>query len=45
MLCDVTIASEDTWMEVPHAHGGLVPGDGMGLMAQHYFGTKRGITT
>ena len=31
MLCDVTIASEDTWMEVPHAHGGLVPGDGMGL--------------
>ena len=42
MLCDITIASEDTWMEVPHAHGGLVPGDGMGLMAQHYFGTKRG---
>ena len=42
MLCDVTLASEDTWMEVPHAHGGLVPGDGMGLMAQHYFGTKRG---
>ena len=42
MLCDVTIASEDTWMEVPHAHGGLVPGDGMGLMAQHFFGTKRG---
>ena len=42
MLSDVTIASEDTWMEVPHAHGGLVPGDAMGLMAQHYFGTKRG---
>lgn len=42
MLCDVTIAAEDTVMEVPHAHGGLVPGDGMGLMAQHYFGTKRG---
>ena len=42
MLCDVTIASEDTWMEVPHAHGGLVPGDGMGLMCQHYMGTKRG---
>ena len=42
MLCDVTLASEDTWMEVPHAHGGLVPGDGMGLMAQHFFGTKRG---
>jgi len=42
MLCDVTIAAEDTVMEVPHAHGGLVPGDGMGLMCQHYFGTKRG---
>ena len=42
MLCDITIASEDTCMEVPHAHGGLVPGDGMGLMAQHFFGTKRG---
>ena len=29
MLSDVTICSDDTWMEVPHAHGGLVPGDGM----------------
>ena len=28
MLSDITICSEDTWMEVPHAHGGLVPGDG-----------------
>lgn len=42
MLCDVTICSDDTLMEVPHAQGGLVPGDAMGLMAQHYFGTKRG---
>lgn len=42
MLCDVTICTEDTKMEVPHAQGGLVPGDGMGLMCQHYFGTKRG---
>ena len=42
MLSDITICSEDTWMEVPHAHGGLVPGDGMGLMAQHFLGTKRG---
>ena len=41
-LCDVTIVTEDTKIEVPHAQGGLVPGDGMGLMAQHYFGTKRG---
>ena len=42
MLCDVTICTENTKMEVPHAQGGLVPGDGMGLMCQHYFGTKRG---
>ena len=41
-MSDVTIVSEDTWIETPHAHGGLVPGDGMGLMMQHYFGTKRG---
>ena len=42
MLCDVTICSESTKMEVPHAQGGLVPGDGMGLMCQHYMGTKTG---
>ena len=42
MLCDVTICTEDTKMEVPHAQGGLVPGDGMGLMCQHYMGTKVG---
>ena len=41
-LSDVTICTEDTVMEVPHAQGGLVPGDAMGLMCQHYFGTKRG---
>ena len=42
MLSDVTICTEDTVMEVPHAQGGLVPGDAMGLMCQHYMGTKRG---
>ncbi len=44
MLCDVTICTESTKLEVPHVAGmkGLVPGDGMGLMTQHYFGTKRG---
>ena len=42
MLCDVTIVTEDTRIEVPHAQGGLVPGDGMGLMFQHYLGTKKG---
>ena len=41
-LCDVTIVTEDCKIEVPHAQGGLVPGDGMGLMFQHYLGTKRG---
>lgn len=42
MLCDITLVSDDTKIEVPHAQGGLVPGDGMGLMFQHYLGTKRG---
>lgn len=41
-LSDVTIISDDTVMEVPHAQGGLVPGDAMGLLCQHYMGTKRG---
>ena len=41
-LCDVTIVTEDTKIEVPHAQGGLVPGDGMGLLFQHYLGTKTG---
>jgi len=41
-LSDVTLVAEDTVIEVPHAQGGLVPGDAMGLMAQHYLGTKRG---
>jgi enoyl-CoA hydratase/carnithine racemase len=41
-MSDVTIVSEDTWIETPHAHGGLVPGDGMGLMMEHFMGTKRG---
>ena len=42
MLCDVTICTEDCKMEVPHAQGGLVPGDGMGLMCQYYMGIKTG---
>lgn len=41
-LSDVTLVSEDTVIEVPHAQGGLVPGDAMGLMCQHYLGTKLG---
>ena len=42
MLCDVTIVTEDCKIEVPHAQGGLVPGDGMGLMCQFYMGAKTG---
>ena len=41
-LSDVTLVSDDCVIEVPHGQGGLVPGDGMGLMFQHYLGTKRG---
>ena len=41
-LSDVTLVSDDCVIETPHAQGGLVPGDAMGLMMQHYFGTKRG---
>ncbi len=44
MLSDITLCSEDTWMGgCPTAHGGLVPRrTAWALMAQHYFGTKRG---
>lgn len=42
LLADITIATEDTVMEVPHGQGGLVPGDGMGMLCQFYMGTKRG---
>ncbi len=41
-LSDLTLVSDDCVIEVPHAQGGLVPGDCMGLMFQHYLGTKRG---
>lgn len=41
-LADVTICTEDTVMEVPHGQGGLVPGDGMGMLCQFYMGAKRG---
>ena len=42
LLADLTIATEDTVMEVPHCQGGLVPGDGMGMLCQFYMGAKRG---
>ncbi len=42
VMCDITLVSEDVRLEVPHAQGGLVPGDGMGMMAQYFFGLKRG---
>ena len=42
LLADVTICTEDTVAEVPHGQGGLVPGDGMGMLCQFYMGPKRG---
>ena len=42
LLADLTIATEDCVMEVPHGQGGLVPGDGMGGLCQFYMGAKRG---
>lgn len=42
MLCDITIASDDTRWEDSHIHYGMVPGDGMGMMLQYFLGTKRG---
>ena len=41
ILCDITIASEDCKFDDPHLHYGLVPGDGMALLMQHFLGTKR----
>jgi len=41
ILCDITIASEDCRWDDPHLQYGLVPGDGMGLLMQHFLGTKR----
>lgn len=41
MLCDITIAAEDCRWDDFHFQYGLVPGDGMGLLMQHFLGTKR----
>jgi enoyl-CoA hydratase/carnithine racemase len=41
ILCDITIASEDCKFDDPHLQYGLVPGDGMALLMQHFLGTKR----
>lgn len=42
ILCDITIASEDCRWDDPHLTLGLVPGDGMAMLMQHFLGTKRG---
>ena len=42
LLADLTIVTEDTYVEVPHGQGGLVPGDGMGGLCQFYMGAKTG---
>lgn len=41
MLCDITIAAEDCKFEDAHCFGGLVAGDGMFMLMQHFLGTKR----
>lgn len=41
ILCDISIASEDCKWDDPHLQYGLVPGDGMGMLLQHFLGTKR----
>lgn len=41
LLCDITLASEDCRWDDFHFQYGLVPGDGMMLLMQHYLGTKR----
>jgi enoyl-CoA hydratase/carnithine racemase len=41
LMCDITIASEDCRWDDFHFQYGLVPGDGMALIMQHFLGTKR----
>ncbi len=41
IMCDISIASEDCKWDDPHLQYGLVPGDGMGMLLQHFLGTKR----
>ena len=42
ILCDITVVSDDCKFDDPHLQYGLVPGDGMGMLLQHFLGTKRG---
>ena len=39
-LCDITIMSEDAYMDDPHLSSGMVPGDGMGMLLQEFIGVK-----
>jgi Enoyl-CoA hydratase/carnithine racemase len=41
LLSDITIGSEDLKFEDAHLFDGLVAGDGMFLIMQHFMGTKR----
>ncbi len=41
LLCDITLASEDCRWDDFHFQYGLVPGDGMFMIMQHFLGTKR----
>ena len=41
LLCDVTICAEDAKFDDDHLFFGLIPGDGMFMLMQHFLGTKR----
>ena len=41
LLCDITLASEDAKFDDDHLFFGLVAGDGMFMLMQHFLGTKR----
>ncbi len=41
LLCDITLASEDCVFDDDHMFFGLIAGDGMFMLMQHFLGTKR----
>lgn len=41
LLCDITLCSEDARFDDDHLFFGLIPGDGMFMLMQHFLGTKR----
>ncbi len=41
ILCDITLCSDDTKFNDDHLFWGLIAGDGMFMLMQHFMGTKR----